>query len=157
MYFTDNKYHGPQKWEVSLYFSLEIFKPCTWEPHSLKVSKWAGKAQDQMFAHQQQDSTDSYKYLVCASSFEANEALVCWGATVSLTHTEHRRISLQDEQRVTGFGFPPFFFLQLFLLQNKKNLLVALQLMLDVQMCTRIITIGIQCSSADWISLSKWN
>lgn len=74
-----------------------------------KVSKWAGKVQDQMFAHQQQDPTDSYKYLLCASSFEANEALVCWGAAVSLTHTEHRRISLQDEQRITGFGFSFFF------------------------------------------------
>lgn len=74
-----------------------------------------------MFAHQQQDSTDSYKYLLCASSFEAQKALVCRGAAVSLTHTEHSRISLQDEQRITGFGFSSFYFFKLLLLQNKKK------------------------------------
>lgn len=75
-----------------------------------------------MSAHQQQDSTDSNKYLLSASSSEAHEALVRCGAAVSLshTHTEHRRISLQDEQRITGFGFSSFFF-KLLLLQNKKK------------------------------------
>lgn len=75
-----------------------------------------------MFAHQQQDSTDSYKYLLCASSFEAQKALVCRGAAVSLTHTEHSRISLQDEQRITGFGFSSFFFfLSCFYYKTKKK------------------------------------
>lgn len=74
-----------------------------------------------MFVHQQQDSTDSYKYLLRASSFEAHKALVCCGEAVSLTHTEHSRISLQDEQRITGFGFSSFLF-KLLLLQNKKTI-----------------------------------
>lgn len=119
MYFIFNRYHGPQKWKVSLYCSQGLVKPHTWDPHSPKVSKWAGKAQNQMFAHQQQDSTDSYKYLLCASSFETHKALVCCGAAVSLTHKEHRRISLQEEQRITGFVFSSFF-LNLLLLHNKK-------------------------------------
>lgn len=93
MYFIFNRYHGPQKLKVSLYCSQGIFKPHTWDQQSPKVSKWAGKAQDQMFAHQQQDSTDSYKYLLCASSFEAHEALVCCGAAVFLTHRAQKNFT----------------------------------------------------------------
>lgn len=81
--------------------------------------------------------------------------LQCVEEQLFLSHTQ----STEEFRFKMNKGLPdlafPLFFLQLFLLQNKKNLLVALRLMLDVQMCTRIITIGIQCSSADWISLSK--
>lgn len=63
-----------------------------------------------MFAHQQQDSTDSYKYLLCASSFEAHEALVSCGAAVSLTHTEHRRIFyFKMNKGLQDLAFPLFF------------------------------------------------
>lgn len=71
-----------------------------------------------MFVHQQQDSTDSYKYLLRASSFEAHKALVCCGAAVSHTQST-QELHFKMNKGLQDLAFPLFFF-KLLLLQNKK-------------------------------------
>lgn len=53
-----------------------------------------GRPWDQMSAHQQ-DSNDSYKYLLCAFLFEAHEALMTDGAAV--THSTEEFHSKMNE------------------------------------------------------------
>lgn len=59
-----------------------------------------------MFAHKQ-DSTGSYKYLLCASSFEAHEALAPNRAAVSLTESTEE-FHFQMNEGLQDLAFPLF-------------------------------------------------
>lgn len=103
-WISKTKHHGPQ---VGVYIVLGGYLSQAHGIHAAqKFPNKPGRLQYRMFAPQQHP-TASYKYLLCAASFEAHEALGLAGAAVSHAPTAEE-FHFKMKEGLQDLAFPLF-------------------------------------------------